>query len=201
MGDSNELSKDDDPIFMKKNDSQAKKVWDDKYQQLVDFKNRFGHTRVSVEGQEYHGLGDWLSQQRSLYHKHKNGEEGDEFSLEKVALLEAIDSELDSSKQKRDESFIRNNDALGSESMLMHRMPSYDSELMDIADAYVIRAVLHSPERRRKHNELMHSSHRALFKGNFNENGQYSTELDDKETAFALATDIDNSNGDVMEQI
>lgn len=41
------------------------------------------------------------------------------------------------------------------------KVPSHD--MMDVADAFTIRAVLHSHERKRAHNELMHSSLKALF--------------------------------------
>ena len=163
--------------------------WKRKYQRLVDFRNRFGHTNVHIyEGDEYQDLCDWLSHQRTLYKYYKDTSVISELSLEKVTLLEAIDSELESDKQSKqiEEPLKQRNDTLGNEGTFMQNIPRNEVELMDIADAYVIRAVLHSPERRRAHNELMHSSHRALFTGSFNENDhQQSKEVDDGTTTSA----------------
>ena len=154
--------------------------WDRLYQQLVDFRNCFGHTDVPLQGQ-YRDLARWVSQQKCRYKNYKAQDEvspDDSMTLEEITLLHAInfDFESDPTDDQPDTTsttFSSRRNSISAENegheiptrgrTLIPRLPREDIGLMDIADAYVIRAVLHSPERRRAHNELMHSSHRALF--------------------------------------
>lgn len=155
--------------------------WKKRYQELVQFQNSNGHTNVPLHldtGSEYQELGQWVSVQRILYRKQKKRKGEEEFpenndhkyddkeeetpgqlqklTIEQISLLDALNfgsgdpiEQCNSLEKTLDE-----NDGFTSSSQGL---------LMDIADAYTIRAVLRSHERKRAHNQLMHNSLKALF--------------------------------------
>ena len=126
--------------------------WDKMYQELVDFKQSYQHTNVALydENEKYQFLAKWVSEQRCLFRKYKAGEEnGATMSLDKATLLEALD--FDGISDNLQPNNLQPNDL------------SRNDTTTTIADAYTIRAVLHSQERKRAHNELMHNALMALL--------------------------------------
>lgn len=164
--------------------------WYKRYKELLDFRDRNGHidvpNKVHSDGQYSDGLGEWLCQQRSLLCEqpdncHSNGDREsnpDQSSEQKAALLQALNFDCVPSNQndpqpcaQKELTKVEDNQQLGingdqqqeqaSATVSQEAAPTHG--LMDIADAYTIRAVMHSHERKRAHNELMHSSLKALF--------------------------------------
>ncbi len=170
--------------------------WYERYKELLDFRNRNGHIDVPVQpssnGDYSDGLGEWVSEQRSLFCKQsatcsENGidEKGvnGSFSKEKTILMEALSMDCgpstqnDESQTGRDDLIRKpqeipsshfidsssNQENVSMASTSDHQEAAPRPDMMDVADAYTIRAVLHSHERKRAHNELMHKSLKALF--------------------------------------
>jgi hypothetical protein len=72
--------------------------------------------------------------------------------------------------------------------------------LMDMADAYTIRAVLYSPERKRAHNELMHQALMALFPRNSLSTGENSITVDNELDGNDSSNDIEHQNHESTNQ-
>ena len=155
--------------------------WEKRYQELVEFKSRHGHTNVPLHHSsgKYQDFGQWVSLQRRLYRQHReavnaNGtghEEGslqkkstsENISLTQVSLLDALGFEVHEIpnidlSDDNDLNLFHNNQ----ESIMKH-VDIKEIGLIDIADAFTIRAVMHSPERKRQHNKLMHTSLKAYL--------------------------------------
>jgi hypothetical protein len=48
---------------------EQREKWDNMYQELVDFKNEFGHCRVKIDDEEHLELAKWVHQQRITFQK------------------------------------------------------------------------------------------------------------------------------------
>ena len=164
--------------------------WYKRYKELLDFHDRNGHIdvpdKIHSDGQYSDGLGEWLCQQKNLLCKqpdncHSNGNQesiGDTSLKEKAALLKALNVDCGPSYQndsqpcaQKELTKLEDNQQFGinthqqqEQALATNSQETAPTHgLMDIADAYTIRAVMHSHERKRAHNELMHSSLKALF--------------------------------------
>jgi hypothetical protein len=146
--------------------------WNRKYQELVDYKHKNGHTNVQLHNDSssedhYLELGQWVSIQRGLYRKFKDQNEPkqiyEQMTSEQVFLLDLIDFDKEINFETLIETSISDlNCQEDGSSSDENQKETERSILMDIADAYTIRAILHSRERRRAHNELMNSCYNAL---------------------------------------
>lgn len=63
--------------------------WEDRYKQLLAFKEVFGHTNVTQNKGEYNKLAMWVSRQRAQYQAIQNGKVPGEKGLteERIRLL------------------------------------------------------------------------------------------------------------------
>jgi hypothetical protein len=67
----------------------AKKIWYDMYNQLLEFKQKHGHVKVPQQYNENPKLGRWVGKRRCVYREYKrtNGQKGDP---ERMKCLESI---------------------------------------------------------------------------------------------------------------
>jgi hypothetical protein len=63
--------------------------WDDKFQQLLTYKKKFGHCKVSSTEKEYKTLRNWLGKQREAYKTYKTSGKGG-LNAEQISRLESI---------------------------------------------------------------------------------------------------------------
>ena len=64
-------------------------IWADYYNQLVDYKNKFGHVNVSATDPEYKQLAWWLYRQRTAYKSTLETGKGG-MTRDRIQLLEAL---------------------------------------------------------------------------------------------------------------
>ena len=89
----------------------------------------------------------------------------EQISLTPVSLLDALGFEvheipnIDLSNDNDLNYFHNNQESI----RIMKHVDMKEIGLIDIADAFTIRAVMHSPERKRQHNKLMHTSLKAYL--------------------------------------
>jgi len=65
-------------------------AWDERYKQLIEFKNKYGHCRVPARYDEIPELGRWVSHQRQNYKAYKDGRITSKKSLERIKQLQDI---------------------------------------------------------------------------------------------------------------
>eukprot|EP01083_Nonionella_stella_P072499 195541_1 len=67
----------------------AKEIWYDMYNQLLEFKQKHGHTKVPRQYNKNKKLGNWVQHWRNYYREYKrtNGQKGDP---ERMKHLESI---------------------------------------------------------------------------------------------------------------
>jgi hypothetical protein len=63
--------------------------WEDRFQALLDYKERFGHTHVPWQWKENVGLAQWVNTQRKKYKDLKDGKKSN-LSEEQISLLNSI---------------------------------------------------------------------------------------------------------------
>ena len=74
--------------------SKIKKTWDERFQELLEFKEEHGHTIVP---QHSGPLGSWVREQRKDYKRMKAGEKTS-FTSEKALMLTEAGFQFDASK-------------------------------------------------------------------------------------------------------
>lgn len=74
--------------------------WNERYQELLEFKNKFGHCNAT-QRTEYHTLALWVAHQRRNYQSIKEGKSGGGLTEERIKLLEAAGVEWRRHKYKK----------------------------------------------------------------------------------------------------
>ena len=68
--------------------------WDDRFQQLLAYKKKFGHCKVSSKEKEYKSLRNWLGKQREAYKIYKTSGKGG-LNAEQIGRLDLIGVSLE----------------------------------------------------------------------------------------------------------
>merc|ERR1719223_646061 len=77
-------------------DSRNQGIWDDRFQQLVAYKEEFGHCKVPSKQTKYKSLRNWLGKQREAYKMHKKDpSKGGSHAKERFNKLQLIGVPLD----------------------------------------------------------------------------------------------------------
>jgi len=78
---------------------QTNKPWENSYDELVTFVNKFSHTQVPKRFLENQGLSHWVSNQRSLYKQFLKGDVCSPLTKERIHLLNKIGFQWDCSSR------------------------------------------------------------------------------------------------------
>ena len=70
------------------------KKWEGKFQQLLAYKKKFGHFKISTTVKEYKPLFNWLGKQREGYKNYKNGSKG-ALRADQISRLESVGVSLE----------------------------------------------------------------------------------------------------------